>query len=152
MRTQLFVGAVLLAGAQLGLLAQQEPLSGAAAEVAAADSSWAECYQSCNVDGINRLIADDMVFIHINGSMQDKAAFVDSVRPCNMEQMHTTPTSIRLYGNTAIVIGNMTYKVKGGAAPGSIIYTRAYVRNGSGRWSLVTHQSTTPAQRRTARP
>ena len=85
--------------------------------------------------------------------MQNKAAFVDSVRPCNMEQVHTTPTSIRLYGNTAIVIGNMTYKVKGrAAAPGSIIYTRAYVRDGSGRWSLVTHQSTPPAQPRTAQP
>lgn len=150
MRTHLFLGAVLLAGAQLGLLAQQGALSGAAAEVAAADSSWAEFYQSCNVDGMNRLIADDMAFIHISGHMQNKAEFVDSVRSCNMELMHTTPTSTRLYGNTAIVIGNMTYKAKGGAA-GSIIYTRAYVRDGSGRWSLVTHQST-PAQPRTARP
>ena len=144
MRTHLFLGAVLLAGAQLGLLAQQEALSGAAAEVAAADSSWAEFYQSCNIDGMNRLIADDMVFIHISGHMQNKAEFVDSVRSCNMEQVHTTPTSIRLYENTAIVVGNMTYKVKGGPS-GSIIYTRAFVRDRSGRWSLVTHQSTASA-------
>ncbi len=150
MRIHAFLGAVVVA-AQVGVSAQTKPLSAAATAVAAVDKTWAEFYQSCNVDGMNRLIADDMVFIHIGGNMQTKAQFVDSVRPCNMEQVQTEVTSVRLYGNSAVVIGTMTYKVKGMAAPGSIVYTRVYVKDGGDRWSLVTHQSTTPTAP-TARP
>ena len=146
MRTLILVGAVLVTGAQLGLLAQREPGSGAPAEVAAADRSWAEFYQTCDIDGMNQLIADDMMFVHIGGNVQNKTQFVDSVRLCNMERVETTPSSIRLYGDTAIVVGNMTYTVQG-MAQGHIIYTRAYVKQASSRWSLVTHQSTTPATR-----
>lgn len=146
MRTLVLVGAVLVAGVQLGLLAQAGSGSGATAEVAAADSSWAELYQACDIDGMNQLVADDMVFVHTGGNVQNKTEFVDSVRLCNMEEVDTTPSSIRLYGDTAIVVGNMTYKVQG-MALGHIIYTRAYVKRDSGRWSLVTHQSTSPTTR-----
>src|SRR5262245_6071975 len=108
-------------------------------QVAAADRSWADFYQSCNIEGMNRLIRQDMVFIHAGGNQQNKTEFVDTVRPCNMELMKTEPTKIRVYGTTAVVIGNMTYKVTGMPAPGHIVYTRVYVNDG-GKWSLVSHQ------------
>jgi hypothetical protein len=66
-----------------------------------------------------------------------------------MEQMTTRPTKVRIYGSTAVVIGDMTYTVKGMPAPGQIVYTRVYVNNG-GKWSLVSHQSTIPAPPRNA--
>ena len=63
----------------------------------------------------------------------------------DMEAVTTTPARIRVYGDTAIVVGNMAFSVEG-MEPGALIYTRAYVKHGD-QWQLVTHQSTATPQR-----
>jgi len=145
---RLSVAVPLILAAQVASSAQSKPLTAPEAAIAAVDKTWAEFYQSCNIDGMNRLIADDMVFVHIGGNMQTKKQFVDTVRPCTMERVQTEVSSVRIYGNTAIVIGTMNYQVKN-MAPGVILYTRVYLNDGAGKWSLVTHESTAVAPRST---
>lgn len=139
MRRLAFIGVVALA-AHTGLSAQTKSLTPVQQEVNAADQRWAELYQGCNADGMSQLVADDLVFVHANGIVQNKTQFVDSVKPCVTESMKNEPSSLRVFGTTAIVVGTMTFKIKG-MTPGVFMYTRTYVKDNAGKWRLEAHAS-----------
>jgi hypothetical protein len=138
----------------VGLLAT---LSGSAlaqsateAKIAAVDKGWGEAYVSCNSKAWDALLGDDLVFIHNNGSIDNKAAQMRSVVACPLESLNTQQTKVRVYGeNTAVVLGAMQGKLKNSTFTFDLLYTRVYIKDAKGVWHLVSHQSTDAPKKKT---
>ena len=110
--------------------------------VKAADRTWGEAYVACTTKTWEALLSDDVVFIHNNGMIDNKAKQMASIAGCGLESLKTDVTSVRVYGpDTAVVLGAMQGKVKGRDFRFDLLYTRVYIRQ-QGVWRLVSHQST----------
>ncbi len=108
----------------------------------AVDRSWGTAYAACDVAAWDALLGKDVVFIHNNGMIDDKAKQMASVKGCGIETLLSAVNSVRFYGDeTAVVLGNMQGKVKGRDFRFDLLYTRVYIRQ-AGTWRLVSHQST----------
>ena len=121
------------------------PLTGQEASVVAAvkaaDTSWRLAYLACDAETWDALLADDLTFLHNNGSVDDKSKQMASVRGCGLKTLDSTITSVRTYGDdTAVVMGALKGETKGGFGF-DLLYTRVYVIQDGG-WRLVAHQST----------
>ena len=108
--------------------------------VTVADKVWREAYVACDVETWDKLLGGDLVFIHIGGMVDDKAKQMASVERCDVKALETQVTSVRVYGDTVVLLGAMQGKA-GGDFGFDIVYTRVYVQQ-EGVWKLVSHQST----------
>ena len=92
-----------------------------------------------------RLIGDDYTFTTQDGVVRTKAEMIASYKSGELkyESVSFDDIKVRLYGNTAVVIGRSTVKGqdKGQDISGRYRYTRVYVKR-QGRWQLVATQST----------
>ena len=80
--------------------------------------------------------------MHSNGAIEDKAKQMSTIAACGMESLNARVLKTRLYGNTtAVVLGTLAGKTKGGKFTFDVFYTRVYIRQKDG-WRLVSHQST----------
>ena len=114
----------------------------AVAAVKAADRSWGDAYQACTVKTWESLLGEDVVFIHNNGMIDNKAKQMASIAACVIASLKSEVTSVRLYGaDTAVVLGHMQGSLKGRDFKFDLLYTRVYIRQ-KGAWRLVSHQST----------
>jgi ketosteroid isomerase-like protein len=135
------IGLALVVGVQAGLAAASQGQASPDA-ITAIDKSWGEAYVSCDASVWDALLADDLVFIHNGGSIDDKAKQMASIKQCAIESLNSSVTKVRLYANdTAIVIGRMQGKLKGRDFRFDLLYTRVYIRQ-KGVWRMVSHQST----------
>lgn len=131
---------------------------GLAAVVLGANLAWADTQQdvvalaqrfitaqkTCNTAELNKIVTDDMQFIHMAGNTQDKAAFVAGVGGCALSNLTLDVTKVRLYGdNTAILQGTQVHTLKNGTQ-GTLIVSQVYVKQ-NGAWKFASHQSTAPA-------
>ncbi len=93
---------------------------------------------------MERLMADDYVYTHSNGAVNDKAA---DIRETMSEDIKWTDTKnddvkVRMYGNVAVVTGQVT--LTGSAknyVPGPRRFTEIWVKRGE-RWRNVGGQTT----------
>ncbi len=92
-----------------------------------------------------RLVGDDYTFTTEDGVVRTKAVLIASFKSGerNYESVSFDDIKVRLYGNTAVVIGRSTVKGqnKGQDIGGQYRYTRVYVKR-QRRWQLVANQST----------
>lgn len=129
--------AVAVSGA--GVAVAQD--SAIAADLRKVDGSWRDAYLACDAEAWDALLADDLSFLHNNGSIDDKATQMASVQSCNMASLESQVSSVRVYGDdTAVVLGALQGQTKGGFEF-DLLYTRVYVLQ-DGAWRLAAHQST----------
>lgn len=99
---------------------------------------------SRNYDVLEKVLANDLVYNHSNGNVDNKQSFIQSLRDGKFryEQVDVSEQKVRLYGNTAIVNGFCTVKATSNGEPVvlKLRYTDAYVRSGK-QWQLITWQS-----------
>jgi uncharacterized protein (TIGR02246 family) len=135
----------LLALLTAGVAAQSE--SSARDEVIAAQKRFYDAYRTCNKTEMASLVTDDMMYLHSTGGLQkNKAELVNSLNPekCNFEVLRVDPTSVRVYGDAAIVFGNLHYKPKNGPETrGGQLAVQVFVRR-NGRWLFAHNQSMEP--------
>jgi ketosteroid isomerase-like protein len=108
----------------------------------AAQKKFVEAYRTCNVSAMNQIVTDDMQFIHVGGNTQDKAQFVAGVGACGLADLTIDVTKVRMYGETAVLQGNLHYKSKQGPG-GMLIVSEVFVKR-QGAWQFASHQSTAP--------
>jgi hypothetical protein len=101
-----------------------------------------------NVKLLATLIADDAIYVHANGEMQDKAARLQSIvsGASHYRNIATSARSVRFYGDTAITHGQIVLDV-GVDRHIAGIYTGVYARR-AGRWMLLSWQTTPITPRR----
>lgn len=135
---RILIAAALATALTAGIAAQSKT----EAEITAIDKGWGEAYVSCNSKAWDALLADDLVFMHYGGSIDNKAAQMKSVVDCPLASLNSQQTKVRVYGDdTGVVLGAMQGKLKSGTFSFDLLYTRVYIKQ-NGAWRLVSHQST----------
>ena len=107
---------------------------------------FAEAYKACDVQGMGRIVTEDLLVLHSTGSLQNREAFLKDVAGCNYDEMSIEPDSIRFYGDAAIVMGKMPVRIRETSRvhPGlrvTLLVTDVLVKE-NGRWLVASHQST----------
>jgi ketosteroid isomerase-like protein len=94
------------------------------------------------------LFADDLVYIHSIGNVQDKPAYLAYVQEGRMSfaSIERGPLRVREYGNTAVMTGEMTNTLNVPAAPAPVVVratvTQVWRDNGPAGWQMVHFQAT----------
>ena len=92
---------------------------------------------------LEAILADDLTYTHSSSVTDTKAEYINALRSgkSKYESFDRTPSTVRVYGDTAVVTGNATIGLRGQPAKLVIRYTLVYVKRG-GEWKMVAWQST----------
>ncbi len=113
-----------------------------AADAVMADSSrWRAAVIKQDKAALQRLLADDMLYSHSNGSTQTKAEYIEAVTkpPARYESFTDSETNIKVYGKTAVLAGFVDVKLVG-REPYRVRTLEVYVLH-HGVWQMTAHQS-----------
>jgi len=89
---------------------------------------------------LEALLTDDMQQIHASGVVEGKAAYIDTLLRRRRRCERTGATTVRLYGDTAVMTGPQRNVYADGTV-GDILITLVWVRR-EGRWQLASSHST----------
>ena len=94
-------------------VAQQSTDSDEGGRVLALEKIWNHAVEQKDVKALDMLLANTMVSVDIDGSMQSKGEFLASIKAPDYQpsQAVTEQTSVQVYGNTAVVVG--IFRIKG---------------------------------------
>ncbi|MGB7437802.1 MAG: nuclear transport factor 2 family protein [Candidatus Acidiferrum sp.] len=93
--------------------ASQDTSSDEGGRVLALENVWNRALQEKDTRALEMLLANTMVSVDIDGSVQSKSEFLASVKSPDYQpsQVTTERTNVQVYGNAAVVIG--IFRVKG---------------------------------------
>lgn len=94
-----------------------------------------------DVDTLDRILADDLSYVHTTAALDTKESFVSGIGSgrLNYESITPTPKTVRTYANCAIVRGGAHVHVNGNHF--SLEYTVVYVNN-DGDWQMTSWHAT----------
>src|SRR2546422_877445 len=81
-------------------------------DVITAQQKFHNAVNTCNLTEIRQMTTEDMLFIHSDGHSDDKKAYTDAVAKCPFEVFKLDVKTARMYGDTAILTGNLLLKAK----------------------------------------
>lgn len=114
-------------------------------EIDQLEQTWKDAVMARNTSAMEGLLADDYIAITPNGTLQSKEQTIASMRSGSLQikSMEFSDRKVRFYGQTALVTSRA--EVTGSNAEesfsGSYRYTRVYVRNGQGKWKIVSFEA-----------
>jgi uncharacterized protein (TIGR02246 family) len=127
------------AGAQASGNAAREAVVGVARQ-------FTEAYRACDLEGMGRIVTEDMLYRHSVGTLETKEGLLKNVARCRYDQMSIEPDNLRFYGDVAILIGRHPIKAKKTVVGGlslTLLVGEVYVKQ-NGRWMFASHQTTEP--------
>ena len=94
-----------------------------------------------DVDALERILADDLSYVHTTAAIDTKESFVTGIGSgrLNYESITPTPKTVRTYGDSAIVRGGAHVHVNGNHF--SLEYTVVYVNNDD-VWQMTSWHAT----------
>ena len=106
-----------------------------------ASAGWREAAIKQDKGGLDRWLADDLVYAHSNGLTQNKAEYIASVTkgPAHYETFQESDTKITIYGIAAVLTGFEDVKPSKGESY-RVRRLEVYVQH-NGRWQMAAHQS-----------
>jgi ketosteroid isomerase-like protein len=122
------------------LVAQTSATRDSAALVAT-EHRWAEANVACDTSMMRDVLSDSLIFVHANGNVDGKRAYLIKVSGCQVAHVEIVPTSVHTLGDVAIVDGTLRLTFKGRDSGAGVTYSRVYIRSGS-RWLLFAHHTT----------
>jgi hypothetical protein len=99
------------------------------------------------VDGRFDLLADlyddDLVFVHLNGTITSKQEWLDTLTSGSFvyNRIDVQEAAARGYADTAVLVGKATFVVNGDTVL-KLVYTEVYARRND-RWQLVNSHNCT---------
>jgi ketosteroid isomerase-like protein len=109
-------------------------------EVLAAMDAYKEAMIHNDIATLDKLLGDDLAFTHSHGEFQNKAAVLKSSQPPqHIMRMEFSNTSVKVYGNTALVKGRVDLW-----HPDSVVHMdilHVWISRPAG-WQLVARQAT----------
>ena len=111
-------------------------------DVKHAEAEWARALVAGDERALDAIYADDLVYIHSNGSIDTKQEWLGHLVEGRIDFSSATPreSQVRLYGDTAIV--NALYDMVLNTRLMTIQYLTVYVKT-EGNWRIVTQQTAT---------
>ena len=134
---------VCLAVAGLAGIARPATAQTAEADVRATEDRRIKALIDDDFATLEAIFADDLTYTHSNSVLDTKAAYMAGLRSgkAKYEAIDRKPSTVRLYGDTAIITGDAQIKLRSQPAPFWIRYTLMYVKQGAA-WKMVAWQST----------
>ena len=103
-----------------------------------------EAMQHVDVAALNRILSDDLIYTHASGLAQTKAELIGVIGSGDFkyESISAEGSRVRIYGQTAVVTGRATMKIKSGQGEQTLklCYLDVYAKQ-DGRWRMVAWQS-----------
>ena len=94
------------------------------------------------------LFADDLIYGHSGGKIEDKATFIQTLVSGHSDfvTIELTEQKIKLYGNTAVVRHILNAVTNDNGKPGSVKLSILTVWNTQkGKWKMVARQAVRPS-------
>ncbi len=112
MRKLVMASVLLLLGVALGA-AHQNTNSDEGGRVLALEKAWNRALEAKDTKALDMLLANTMVSIDIDGSIQSKSEFLASIKAPDYQpsQAVTEQSTVQVYGDAAVVVG--IFRVKG---------------------------------------
>ncbi len=112
MKRTIIAGAVLLLGVAIAL-PQQSNISDEGGRVLALEKAWNHALEEKDTKALEMLLANTMISVDIDGSIQTKSEFLASIKSPDYQpsQAVTEQTNVQVYGDAAVVVG--VFRVKG---------------------------------------
>lgn len=119
--------------------------SGAEAEIRKVEDAWVTAVSKSDAAAVDKILADDLVYTHSTGIVDSKADYLGKMRSGKQkyDSIRYTDQKIRVYGNTAVVNGqvHMLGSSDGKPFDNRLFVQHVWVKQG-GQWKLVAHQTT----------
>jgi len=111
------------------------------AGVREASEGWRQAAIKQDKTGLERWLADDLVYAHANGQKQNKAEYIASVTsgPAHYDTFKESDVKISIYGIAAVLTGIEDVTPGKGEAY-RVRRLEVYVKN-NGHWQMAAHQS-----------
>ena len=121
-----------------GSLFAGDPAADAVRETA---DGWRDALIRQDKAGLDRLLADDLVYTHAGGKTQNKAEYIAAVTagPSRYESFQKTDTKIRVYGEVAILTGYVDVKTAG--RDSYRVRTLEIYKKNNGQWQFSEKES-----------
>ena len=126
-------------------------------EVLAAQKRFYQAYESCDAEAMEFLVTEDMMYLHSTGDLQsnktellesmvteDGAADSALASECFLEILRVDVDNIRIYGDAAVLFGDL--HVKGKGAPkikAQLRSSQVFVKQ-DGQWLFASNASVEP--------
>jgi ketosteroid isomerase-like protein len=113
-----------------------------------ADDARVAALQQANIDVLQDLMADDLVYVHASGRVETKADYLDNLRrgiTRFLSFQYEGERVIRLHGaSVAVVTGTVTISVqlKSGPPKGRTLAVSAVYYRQDRCWRMISYQST----------
>jgi len=121
------------------------------AELLAMDASWNELRMKPDVDGLDRILADDWMLTHSDGRVQYKADYLDELRTSTRRNsgIGNEDVRVRRHGDTLVVTGTSVQSGTRNGVPwnGRFRFTRVWVQR-DGAWKMIASHSSRVADAR----
>ena len=125
------------------LVQAAEPTAEAA--ITRLESERIEAMLHVDVPALDRILADDLSYIHASGVVDTKPTFLSSLSSGRLKYkaFDRSDVKVRLYGDTVVVTGKGAVQAESNGNPLAVklFFTDVYVRKG-GVWRMVAWQST----------
>jgi uncharacterized protein (TIGR02246 family) len=115
-------------------------------EIRSVDQQWAEAAKSADAAQLNRLLSNDLVYLHATGVVDDKTSYIDKVKSKRQKYDGIVHSNVRVKvfgGHTAVLTARMRMHGTNAAGPfdDQVLMTHVWVK-ANGAWQLVAHQTT----------
>jgi ketosteroid isomerase-like protein len=122
--------------------------SQAAKEVMATEEARTAALDHSDVAALERIMADDITYIHASGKVDTKSSYLDAIRSGQLHYFSWQPKNlqVRVLGNGAAINGEYTVRVTDSRVQPTpfninIFILTVYARR-DGRWQQIAWQST----------
>lgn len=110
-------------------------------EVAVAVKAMAAARESNDAAAMERLTSDDFVWVRPDGSITNKKDLLSALSAGRLAKIELSgEQQIRIYGQTAVVVGPRILHSRGSAPDQRVMVTDIWVRKG-GHWQRVSSQT-----------
>ena len=152
MRNLLVVGALLLMVVALAA-AHQNANDEEGGRVLALENAWNHALEGKDTKALEMLLANTLVSVDIDGSVQSKNEFLASIKAPDYKpsQAVTEQTSVQVYGDAAVVVG--VFRVKGTEKGKPYVHRERFVDTWiktNGAWQCVATTGTLIAAKQPA--
>jgi hypothetical protein len=123
-------------GADAGSTADRE-------QILQLERDWVKCWVTLDAAANDRIVADDFLGTEPDGKRVTKADLMAELKsgdaPLASNHLNEDDVTIRFYGDTAVVNGSESWKLKQDGKSGRYIWTDIFVKR-NGRWQVVASQ------------
>jgi len=126
-------------------LAPAQDDSAARSKVLALEKAWNQAYKMGDSKALGAILDDNIILIQDDGSLQTKAEFLSTVKAStgNEEQVAPESLNVHVFGKTAIAVGVIATKGKGGVRRERFIDT--WIEK-NGNWVCIATDATPMAR------